>query len=61
MTDISYYRCRLAYEAGVKARQKGKPRSANNREPGTVYYDDWGDGWYAEDDRLARTALEKQP
>lgn len=52
MQVISNYRSRLAFKAGRKARQLGKPSTANNREPGTVYYDDWWDGWNEEDNRI---------
>jgi hypothetical protein len=42
---MSEYRRRLAYEAGKKAALSGKPESANNRQPGTIFFDDWCDGW----------------
>lgn len=51
MGDVSEHRRRLAYVAGTKARAAGKPAAANNREPGTIYYDDWWDGWNEEDNR----------
>jgi hypothetical protein len=52
MKVISDYRSRLAYRAGKKAREQGKPATANNRERGTVYYDDWWAGWNDEDNRI---------
>ena len=52
MSNISEYRCILAFKAGRKARLAGKPITANNRERGTVYYDDWWDGWNEEDNRI---------
>jgi hypothetical protein len=42
---MSEYRRQLAYAAGRKAALEGKPETANNRERGTIFYDDWGDGW----------------
>jgi hypothetical protein len=42
---MSDYRRRLAYQAGRKAALSGKPETANNREWGTIYFDDWADGW----------------
>lgn len=39
------YRCHLAAKAGAKAFAAGKPRSANNRERGTMFYDAWCDGY----------------
>lgn len=47
MAEISEHRRRLAGQAGVKAQKAGKPRSANSRERGTIYYDDWADGYDA--------------
>lgn len=52
MAKISEYRSMLAFRAGRKARLAGKPNTANNRERGTVYYDDWWDGWNEEDNRI---------
>jgi len=45
MPNISEYRCEQAWNAGVKAALAEKKRSSNNRQPGTVYYDDWADGY----------------
>lgn len=45
MTGVSNYRRSLAYNAGKKARQQNKAETTNNREPFTIYYDDWWDGW----------------
>ena len=42
---MSNYRRRRAWEAGKKAALAGKPKTANNRERGTIFYDDWCDGW----------------
>lgn len=41
------HRCRLAWRAGVKAAEAGKPMSSNNRPIGTVFYDDWCDGYFS--------------
>ena len=45
MSDVSDYRRNLAWFAGVKAALAGKPVTANNRQNGTIYFDDWHDGW----------------
>lgn len=42
---MSEYRRGLAYTAGKKAALAGKLRTANNRQPGTIFHDDWGDGF----------------
>ena len=42
---MSEYRRRQAYQAGRKAAEQGKPRSACNRERGTIFFDDWQDGY----------------
>jgi hypothetical protein len=42
---MSEYRRMQAYKAGKKAHADGKPHTANNRERGTIFYDDWADGW----------------
>ncbi len=42
---MSEYRRRLAYLAGKKAGLKGSPETANNRQRGTIFFDDWSDGW----------------
>ena len=59
MNDVSDYRRNLAYNAGKKARQQNKPTSANNRQEGTIYADDWWDGWNDEDNRI--TFGEEEP
>lgn len=45
MGNISEYRRRQASAAGQKAFRDGKARATNNRQRGTIYYDDWMDGW----------------
>ena len=45
MKDISEHRRRMAWTAGKKAALSGKPRDTNNRTRGTIYFDDWADGW----------------
>lgn len=45
MSGVSEYRRNQAWNAGAKARREGKPEAANNRQPGTIYYDDWHDGY----------------
>ena len=42
---VSDYRRNQAWKAGNKAAKAGKPRSTNNRQRGTIYYDDWCDGY----------------
>lgn len=42
---ISDYRRGLAWKAGHKAARAGNTATANNRQRGTIYYDDWADGW----------------
>jgi hypothetical protein len=42
---VSNYRREQAWQAGKKAAHAGKPETANNREWGTIYFDDWADGW----------------
>jgi hypothetical protein len=42
---MSEYRRHLAFKAGRKAALEGKPATANNREWGTIFFDDWDDGW----------------
>lgn len=54
--EISEYRRGLAWKAGQKARSADKGRETCNRERGTIYYDDWQDGWMHEDERLWREA-----
>lgn len=45
MSIVSNHRRALAWKAGAKAFENGKPKSANNRPPCTIYHDDWADGW----------------
>lgn len=42
---MSDYRRSLAWKAGRKAAIAGKSENANNRQSGTIFYDDWCDGW----------------
>lgn len=42
---MTEYRRRLAFKAGRKAALIGRQRTANNRERGTIFYDDWSDGY----------------
>lgn len=44
---VSVYRRHLAWEAGRKAAMTDRPETANNRFPGTIFYDDWCDGYQA--------------
>ena len=39
------YRRNLAFKAGRKAALAGKARDTNNRQPGTIFHDDWADGF----------------
>jgi hypothetical protein len=42
---MSEYRRKQAYDAGRKAALGGKPRSSCKRQQGTIFYDDWNDGY----------------
>lgn len=42
---MSDYRRMLAYKAGRNAAMDGKGRSACNRQPGTIFFDDWHDAY----------------
>lgn len=42
---MSDHRREKAWQAGKKAGMAGKPATANNRQQGTIFYDDWHDGW----------------
>lgn len=42
---MSEHRRRLAFKAGKKAALNGKPETENNRQRGTIFFDDWYDGW----------------
>lgn len=48
---MSNYRRRKAWEAGVKAFREGKGEHTNNRQPGTIFSDDWHDGWNDEQNK----------
>lgn len=56
MGDVSEYRRRQAWFAGRKAAEANKPKTACNRQRGTIYYDDWMDGWLEIDCRRPRQA-----
>jgi len=43
--EVSDYRRAQAWKAGSKAANEGRGREANNRQHGTIYYDDWCDGF----------------
>lgn len=45
MIVVSEYRRSLAFKAGAKAAREMKPKGVCNREQGTIYYDDWHDGY----------------
>ena len=36
-----------AWAAGQKAALDGKPESSCRRRPGTIFYDDWHDGYWS--------------
>jgi hypothetical protein len=42
---MSEYRRLLAYRAGRKAALNRRDRSTCKRTPGTIYFDDWHDGF----------------
>lgn len=52
---MSDYRRQQAYEAGQNAGQKGLSEAACTRQRGTIYFDDWHDG-YQEGQRTADAA-----
>lgn len=43
--SVSEYRRHLAWTAGKMAAKAGKSRATCNRENGTIYFDDWHDGY----------------
>lgn len=45
MAEVSEHRRHLAYHAGQVAAMAGKSREKCNRQPGTIYFDDWHDGF----------------
>lgn len=47
MEDISEHRRNLAWLAGDRAARNGKSEDACDRQPGTIYFDDWHDGYEA--------------
>ena len=47
MTGVSDRRRRAAWSAGYQARKDGKSPAANDRPQGTIYFDDWADGFQA--------------
>lgn len=52
---MSDYRRRLAFQHGKAAALRGKPETSCNRQPGTIFYDDWHDG-YREGQVVAKRA-----
>ena len=42
---MSDYRRMQAAKAGYKAALEGRPRSVCNRQRGTIFFDDWHDGY----------------
>lgn len=42
MNELERYN---AFREGKAAALTGKSEDTNDREPGTIYYDDWADGW----------------
>lgn len=42
---VSDYRRGQAWKAGKAAHQRGKPRASCKRQRGTIYFDDWHDGY----------------
>jgi len=45
MTDPSNTLRKRAWEAGRDAATAGKAETANRRQRGTIYFDDWFDGF----------------
>jgi len=58
---MTEYRREQAWQAGHKARLANKPQTACNRQHGTIFYDDWHDGWMHADNELARQNPSEQP
>ncbi len=53
---VSASRRDLAWTAGYNAQLAGKSREACNRQPGTIYFDDWHDGYnHAENTAATRS------
>ena len=50
--SMSDFRREQAWRAGAKASSEGKPETANSRQKGTVFYDDWWDGWNANQEKI---------
>ena len=42
---MTEHRRKQAWDAGAKAAREGKPRTACNRQRGTIFFDDWQDGY----------------
>lgn len=42
---MSEYRRTQAFQAGRRAGLAGRPEETNNRRRGTIFFDDWQDGW----------------
>jgi ribosome modulation factor len=42
---MSDYRRNQAFQAGRKAALAGKTKETCNRQPGTIFFDDWHDGF----------------
>jgi hypothetical protein len=42
---VSDYRRGLAFKAGEKAARASKSRETCDRQRGTIYFDDWQDGY----------------
>lgn len=53
---MSEYRRRQASLAGAKAFRDGKSRETCNRPNGTVFFDDWHDGYNAAEREAERIA-----
>lgn len=55
MEEISDYRRNLAWKAGQQACLRGQSRKTCRRQPCTIYFDDWHDG-YSEAERSTKGA-----
>jgi hypothetical protein len=58
---MSDYRRNLAWRAGHKAALANKTLAANNRQEGTIFYDDWCDGHNDALNALAVTPTPSSP
>jgi hypothetical protein len=54
MSTVNEYRRAKAWMAGKEAALEGASRTSCNREAGTIYFDDWHDGFDEGERELAK-------